>query len=140
MYTGSCLLTYPRGSEASLPGKVSLTSSYSSSSGSYYPRLALFIGEGTPFWDATHHSAGPSMQICPPSSLTTGGGIEIYRLCYIGYALMEKISPKQTQGRNFPRVQLLSIGVAMLKKWKAERELCKWTLKQKHNIKHVIEK
>ena len=55
-HTGTHLHTYPRGWEASLPGKVSLTSSFSSPSVSYYPRLALHKGEGIPFRDAAHHS------------------------------------------------------------------------------------
>ena len=85
IHTGPNLHNYPRCWEASLPGKVFLTSIPSSLSGSYYPRLMPHKGEGIPFQGCCPSlCAGPSMQISPPSSLTTGGGIEICRLCYIG--------------------------------------------------------
>ena len=132
MHTDTHLHTYPRGWEASLPGKVSLIIGFSSPSGSYYPRLALQKGEGIPFQGCCPSlCTGSNKQICPPSSLSTGGGIEIYRFCYIGHALMEKISSKQPHGRNFSRSQLLSTGSATLKNEKLKknsgREIQHWT-------------
>ena len=74
MHTGTHLDTNPRGWEASLPEKVSMTSSFSPPSGSYYPRLALHK-KASPFRDAAHHSLlAPICRYALPHPLPLVGG------------------------------------------------------------------